>query len=211
MNIQAIILDFDGTIVESADIKDWGWEALFAEYPKEVREKIVAHHHAYHDLSRYEKFQYITEKILVKPYTPEVEKQLDARYTILTIERIIACPFVHGAEEFLQYFFPRVPLYIVTVNPEDYFRRVLAMRKLNSYFTKIYTSPWRRSDAISDILKKGKYDPDMVLYIGDTYEDYEAAKYCGVQFILRDTGRAWGKGDIVVYKDLATIQTLLAT
>ena len=43
MELKTIILDFDGTLVESVGIKDAAFEALFSEYPEHL-ECIMAYH-----------------------------------------------------------------------------------------------------------------------------------------------------------------------
>lgn len=61
--IKAIIFDFDGVIIESAEIKTDAFRTLFAGYPDMLPE-IIAHHQKNSGISRYKKFRYIYEKIL---------------------------------------------------------------------------------------------------------------------------------------------------
>ena len=61
--LKAIFFDFDGVIVESAGIKTEAFRKLFSNYPDQVDE-IVDYHKANAGISRYDKFDYIYEKIL---------------------------------------------------------------------------------------------------------------------------------------------------
>lgn len=206
MNTRVIILDFDGTIVESADIKDWGWQVLFRDYGSAAVMKVMQYHRAYNHLTRYEKFRYIVEEILEQQYTSEREEQLDARYTQLVFDRIVSCPFVVGAEEFLNYFFEKCPLYVVTVNPQEYFEKLIDARGLRRYFSGVYTSPWKKGDALRDVLTKERCAPREGVYIGDTLEDYEVAHAMDMPFVGRDSGRFYGRENFSKRKNMYKIK-----
>lgn len=53
--IRAIVLDFDGVIVESLDIKTRAFRDLFSDYPQHL-DKIMSYHLAHNAISRYIKF-----------------------------------------------------------------------------------------------------------------------------------------------------------
>ncbi len=206
---QAIVLDFDGTIVESADIKDWGWKKLFEEYQPEIVEEIKKYHRSDSHLTRYEKFRFIYEHILEKSYTLEVEQELDRQYNQLIFERVANCPFVPGAKELLDYFYTRVSLYIATVNPPNYFEKILKVRNLTKYFKKVYSAGWSKIAALKDIVACEECNPDKVIYIGDTLEDYEAARTAGIFFIGRRSNRPFEGIEAPVFDTLVDAQQFI--
>ncbi len=147
MNIKTIILDFDGTIVESVGIKDRAFETLFREYPDHLDE-IMKYHLSHNATVRFDKFRYIVEKILGQEYGGETERKLSEAFSKLVFERIVQCPCVAGAEEFLDYFWSRIPLYLISVSPAEELERILKARDLNKYFEKIYAIPWVKKEAM---------------------------------------------------------------
>ena len=102
MKFKTIILDFDGTIVESVGIKDQAFRELFRGYP-ECLDRIMDYHLAHNATIRYDKFQYITENILGQVYTEEAKQRLSGQFSDLVFERIVNCPYVNGARDFLEY------------------------------------------------------------------------------------------------------------
>ena len=53
----ALILDFDGVVLQSVDVKTRAFTELYAEHGPEVVAKVVAHHLVHGGVSRYEKFR----------------------------------------------------------------------------------------------------------------------------------------------------------
>lgn len=208
MKVKTIILDFDGTIVESVGIKDWAFEALFREYPDKLDE-IMRYHLSHNATIRFEKFKYITENILRQEYNEDVEGGLSRGFSDLVVKKIIECPYVPGAMEFLEYFHEILPLYLVSVSPGDELDKILTARDLKKYFKKIYPSPWKKSDAVFDILREENLSPKQTLFIGDSLEDYQSAQAARVSFIGRDSGRSFQGARINVFNDFVDIRAFL--
>jgi phosphoglycolate phosphatase-like HAD superfamily hydrolase len=206
--IKTIILDFDGTIVESVGIKDRAFRTLF-QYEEEKLDEIMSYHLAHNDVVRFEKFRHITECILDRRYTKQIEKDLGGRFSRLVFERIVECSYVRGAKQFLEYFCKKMPVYIVTASPGEEFDRILKARNMGRYFKDVYSVPWAKKDALIDILAKENISPEEAVFIGDSFEDYRAAKASRVHFIGRDSGKSFKRADIPVYDDLKEIGSFL--
>ena len=56
--IRAIVLDFDGVIVESLGIKTQAFRDLFSDYPQHLGD-IMSYHLSHTSILRYIKFEYI--------------------------------------------------------------------------------------------------------------------------------------------------------
>jgi HAD superfamily hydrolase (TIGR01549 family) len=182
--IKVIILDFDGVIVESADIKTEAFRKLFSNYPEHVDE-IVDYHKRNAGVSRYDKFSYIFEKILKQPLDKNRKAELGRRFSELVVEEIKACPLVPGALEFLDKYSKRSKLFIASSTPEDELRHLVKSRGLQKYFNGIYGAPSKKSEITSRIIKEEKVGKREVLFVGDAAADFEEAKKAGVQFIGR--------------------------
>ena len=208
MDVKTIILDFDGTIVESVGIKDEAFKILFNKYPEHL-DRIMEYHLANNATVRFDKFKYITENILNQEYNEDTKRILSNRFSELVFKRIVECPYVNGAEEFLAHFWSRIPLYLASASPVEELGKILEARDLKKYFKNIYAIPWAKMDVIQDILKRENILPEEAVFIGDAFEDYRAAQSTGIFFIGRDSTKSFHGADISVYKDLLDIKISL--
>ena len=150
MKFKVIIFDFDGVLLESVDIKDYAFKTLFQDYPEHL-EEIMEYHLSNNAIVRFDKFKYITEKILHKSYDKGTEKELSNIFSDLVFRRLVECPFVNGAKEILDFLQDKIPIYIASRSPADELEKILEIRKLKKYFKEIYAVPWLKPNAIRDI------------------------------------------------------------
>ncbi len=207
-NYRAIILDFDGVIVESVGIKDDAFRELFKDFPHHL-DAIMKYHLANNATIRYEKFKVIYENILGLPYTAGISAQLGVEFSKMIFEKIVLCPFVKGAQEFLEEFSRQSLLYVVSVNPAQELRAILAARKIDHYFSDVYAHPWGKADAIREILQRNDFLEKDVVFVGDSPEDLQAAKMVGIDFIGRQGKRSWETKGYIVLSDLQEVADYL--
>ena len=208
MDVKTIILDFDGTIVESVGIKDEAFKILFNKYPEHL-DRIMEYHLANNATVRFDKFKYITENILNQEYNEDTKRILSNRFSELVFKRIVECPYVNGAEEFLEHFWSRIPLYLASASPVEELGKILEARDLKKYFENIYAIPWAKMDVIQDILKRENILPEEALFIGDAFEDYEASRLTNVFFIGRDSNKSFHGADIPIFKNMSDVKAFL--
>ena len=65
--IKAILFDFDGVLLESAEVKTRAFVKIFEPIAPHRMTEVVAYHTAHMGISRYVKFRYIYEQILKRP------------------------------------------------------------------------------------------------------------------------------------------------
>ena len=180
--IKAIVFDFDGVILESADIKTEAFAELFSEYP-EHRKKIVDYHIENGGISRFVKFRHIYKNILVKKLTEEKEENLGKRFSDIVLAKVLNAPFVPGIKAFLDkcgYEF-----FIASGTPQDELMRIIKKRGLEKYFKEIMGTPAEKKDIIRSIMDKYRLRKYEVAYVGDALSDYKAALSEGVHFVAR--------------------------
>ena len=97
----AIVFDFDGTLVDSNEIKTEAFGMLYESEGEAVVQQVKAYHRAHEGLSRFVKFRHWEEDLLGRPYTQLEEKRLSAEYSKLVMEEVVQAPFIPGAREFL--------------------------------------------------------------------------------------------------------------
>jgi len=187
MDIQAVIFDFDGTLVESVGIKDDAFAALFAGYSGQL-DAIMDYHRTNNHTIRFEKFEHIHRNILGLEYTDADRERLSRRFSALVVERIVACPWVDGARELLA-LGAELPFYLVSMSPREELLAILERRGIRGCFRDVYASEWAKADAIADIVAREGIAAGSAVYVGDAPEDQSAAEAVGVRFLGRDSGR----------------------
>lgn len=178
--IRAAVFDFDGVVLESADIKTNAFRRLFDGHPA-----AVAYHLEHQGVSRYEKFRHITTEILGETYTDEDERRLGARFSELVLDEVLACPFVPGAQALLERRASELPLFVASGTPEGELRMIASARGVADWFTGIYGTPPTKGEIIGRVLDETALAPDDVVMIGDARTDLEGAQTAGVPFIGR--------------------------
>lgn len=179
-----VILDFDGVIVESTDIKTEAFRKLFSSYPEHVDE-IVEYHKKHMGVSRFDKFSYIFKNILKKPLSNEKKAELGRRFSALVVEEIKTCPLVLGAQEFLEKYSKNLKLFIASSTPDEELRNLVKAKGLQKYFQGIYGSALKKSEIAARLMEKEGAKKEEVLFVGDAAADLAEAEKAGVQFIGR--------------------------
>lgn len=181
----AVILDFDGVIVESVDVKTQAFAALYAPYGPAAVARVVAYHLEHGGISRFEKFRHFHREFLGKPLAPEEEASLGARFSALVEDAVVASPWVPGAREFLETCHARLPLFVASGTPDAELKRIIARRAMTDYFVAVYGAPATKSEIVARILRERNLRAETVLMVGDSRADYEGASSAGVRFLAR--------------------------
>lgn len=206
--IRAVILDFDGVIAESNQIKDTAFAEFFSRFPAQ-EQALLAHHEAHHARPRREKFEYAAA-LLGHPGDLDLLAEMGAQFSALVSSRVIACPPVPGAPEFLREFSGILPLYISSVTPQEELRTILRGRSIDEHFVEAYGNPpTPKALAIAQVLERERLQPGEVAFIGDSLSDYQAASDAGLVFWGRDSGHSFAGVDIALYPDLHAIAGVL--
>jgi len=191
VDIKVIVLDFDGVIVESNNIKHQAFSELFQEYPMHY-EKIMAYHLAHNHVDRHAKFKYIMENILGQKYNKDLALLWAEKFSEMTRKKIIECPSVRGAMDFLECFSGKYPLYLASATPLDELEIILRGRGLTGYFKEIFGAPMLKKEMFENIMRIEKVDSEDILFIGDSLEDQAVADKFGCKFIALTSGSEFG-------------------
>ncbi|NQU57024.1 MAG: HAD family hydrolase [Rhodospirillales bacterium] len=182
---QAIFFDFDGVLVESAEIKCQAFRTLYSEHGETVLERVLAYHLAHEGISRVEKINHCHAEFLGIELSEQELAELAGRYSALVMEAVIACDGVPGALSFLQAYAEKLPIFVVSGTPERELRDIIERRTMAHYFTSTHGSPRHKGPIVMDLLfEHGLMGPDC-LFVGDAMTDYQAAAETGLQFIGR--------------------------
>ncbi len=200
-SLRAIVFDFDGVILESAEVKTEAFMELYADYPDKVQ-AIRDYHVAQAGISRYVKFEHIQRNILVLPYTEETRKRVSAEFERLTRERIFRCPQVPGAEGLLRGLRGRVLRIVGSGTPQAELELIVATRGMDGWFEELWGTPRLKADILRDVMARHSLSPRQVLMVGDGMSDYDAAREAGTQFLARETETNFDRLAVAKVKDM---------
>jgi len=186
--IQAVVFDFDGVILESADVKTDAFVELYAEHGAEVASRVRDHHLANLGISRFKKFAWIAEHVLGRTLTDDDSAALGRRFADLALAKVLAAPFVPGAEAALAALAALgLPMFVASGTPEDELRLIALRRGLGPVFREVHGAPREKPEILRDLCARLALAPDRLLFIGDGMSDYKAARAAGTAFLARDT------------------------
>jgi HAD superfamily hydrolase (TIGR01549 family) len=209
---RAVILDFDGVILESCNIKTVAFGRLFQDFPEHV-DKLLNYHIDNMGISRYKKFEYFYKNLLNMPIDDEKLEELGKRFSDLVMDEIKECQIVPGALEFLKNHSKKMKLYVASGTPEPELRAIVKQRGLETFFKGVFGTPSTKSEIISKILEDENLKKDEVVFIGDSTTDYKEAMKIPVPFIYRtsESPRFTPKNDhcMGIIPDLKSLDELL--
>jgi len=186
--IRAVVFDFDGVILESADVKTDAFVELYAEHGAEVVGRVRAHHLANVGISRFKKFAWIAEHVLGRALTEDDSAALGQRFSDLVLAKVLAAPFVPGADAALDALGALgLPMFVASGTPHDELQLIVERRGLGSAFREVHGAPREKPEILRDLLARLGLAPDQLLFIGDGMSDYKAARAAGTEFLARDT------------------------
>lgn len=205
---RVLILDFDGVVIESNEVKTCAFEQVFARFP-EHKDEMMGFHHANVSLGRAEKFRHL-QALTHRQGDDRFLADVLGEFSSLVMAEMAKVPFVVGAVDFLATASRKLPLYLASMTPSSELAQILEMRSLRRWFRGVYgCPPWNKVDAIRDIMGIEGITAQEALFIGDSAGDQRAALSTGVPFIARDSGLTFDPPLPLMFKDLGAISDFL--
>jgi len=207
----AIVFDFDGTLVESNEVKTWAFGKLYEGNGYDIVQQVRDYHKKNEGISRFIKFRYFQEKILCQHYTKKIEEQLSDAYSKLVFDEIVNVPYVDGAIEFLEKHYKQTPLFVASGTPETELRNIIKHRSMTQYFEGVYGSPTTKKDILKRISTEYGWPAENILMVGDSLADLEGAKEAGSAFIAikRDNAPVFFSSSIISLENLITFEQFI--
>ncbi|MCW9039019.1 MAG: HAD hydrolase-like protein, partial [Rhodospirillales bacterium] len=106
-------------------------------------------------------------------------------YARRVVNHVIACPWVPGAQDFLERHRGKTALFVVSGTPEKELRYIVEQRSMTRYFNGVYGSPMLKDRIINDVMAENGLPRNRAVMIGDAMTDYDAARKTGLRFIGR--------------------------
>lgn len=180
--INVIVFDFDGTLVQSNELK---YNAFFELFPADeehstlIRDVLGMHLEA----SRYVILNEILKAQGIQEDTRKVQVELLAtRYNEIVLAGAKTCPPCPEARQTLQRLQPSYALYLSSTTPEEALREIVEFRNWTQYFQAVFGYPRKKIDTLRHILHKEQVTPAQVVVVGDGASDNNSAREIGCSF-----------------------------
>ena len=183
--VDAIIFDFDGVIANSVDIKTEAFASIYRSFGDQIVEKVVLHHKNNAGVSRFDKFKYYHKEYLGIEINIDEINNLSKEFQNLVLQKVIDAPFINGTLNFLNKFYDKIPMYVISATPNDEICYIVEKKNLSKYFKSVHGSPKDKSYWTSHIINKYYYNPNNMIFVGDGLQDHDAAKNNNLNFVGR--------------------------
>lgn len=182
-NKQTILWDFDGVILDSMAVRDWGFEEIFKDFEAKQVAELLKYHRTNGGLSRYVKIRYFYEHILGKSITDEQIMSYAEKFSVL-MKKELTNPknLISDSVAFIKANFQKYHFHIVSGSDGEELRFLCKELGLSSYFISIHGSPTPKKQLVETLLEKHNYNKASTCLIGDSMNDYEAAEFNKIEF-----------------------------
>jgi len=189
--IKCVVFDFDGTLIESNEIK----RRTFYEVTKNLvdadilLDKILS----YPDSGdRYDIFDTLIIELKLDREVFVSASKLSDSYTKICEYEISRAPEIKGAVKTIKELRSLgVKIFISSATPEITLQKIIDMRGWKDMINMALGSPDSKIDHLQTILTKNKYSISEVVYVGDSEIDRDAALLVGCRFV--GIGKDWSR------------------
>nr|WP_221188531.1 HAD family hydrolase [Halomonas cerina] len=207
-----MVFDFDGVILDSATLKRQAFADLYADEPEERRRAVIAYLGRRGGQPREVKFRHIEGQILGRDAGEARIRDLCQRFKASVEQRLLEAPPIPGALAFLERWQDTRPLYLLSATPEAELRAIVTRRGLDRYFVEVIGAPPDKVTGLRNLLVRRDHAAAETVMIGDSYNDYRAARSNGTAFIgvTADPTASPFPDDVITIVDLTGLEAALA-
>ena len=179
-----IFWDFDGVILDSNKIRDYGFLKCLEEYPEEQVNQLMEYHRLNGGFSRYVKFRYFFEEIRNEQISLEEVDNWAQKFSKIVLKELVNPELL--IQENLNYIkenHQSIKMHVVSGSDQNELRYVCSQLGIDHYFQSIHGSPKPKKDWVKEIIDLNEYELNECLLIGDSVNDLEAANQNGLAFL----------------------------
>ncbi len=187
--IRCIAFDFDGTLVDSNEIKRRAFFEIAREFDPDgevVREVLDRRPSG----DRYHVARALAAELAERGALPGVRcvedlgKSLADAYTVHCERAVSACREIAGATDALARLAARgLPLFVNTATPREAVLPILRRRGLDRFFEGVYGGPSSKLENLRDIAERVGARARELLFVGDGEDDRRVAAAFGCAFV----------------------------
>lgn len=181
--ITTILWDFDGVILDSMAVRDWGFEEIFKNFSSDQVAQLVAYHRANGGLSRYVKIRYFYEEVLNKDISETKVIEYANKFSKLMKQELTNPKnLIMDSVSFIKANYNKYNFHIVSGSDQEELRFLCSELNIAEYFLSIHGSPTAKKQLVKTLMENNEYSKNKTCLIGDSINDYEAAEFNGIGF-----------------------------
>lgn len=181
--LRALLLDFDGVILQSAALKTRAFADVYAGADPAMLARITDYADTHGGVTRSAKFAHIEREFFGRSGAPDDVEHLAARFRERVFDAVLTCDLVPGALTLLELAVPVLDLHLVSGTPHEELVEIVERRGLARWFDTVRGAPPPKREAFARILDERGYAPREVLAIGDALTEYAAARELLMPFV----------------------------
>ena len=181
---EVILWDFDGVIIDSNSVREFGFREVLKEFDPEKIEQLIDFHNINGGWSRYVKFRYFYEEILKRQISESKVQELAHSFSSIMVDRLPNPELlIEDSVRFIQEMNSQgKQMHIVSGSDGNELRSLCDELELSKYFLSINGSPTPKSALVKSIVENGSTSASQHCLIGDAVNDYDAANQNDIQF-----------------------------
>ena len=182
--IDLIIWDFDGVILDSDDVRIFGFKECLKKHGNQNQIDLLINYHKENGgLSRYNKIGYFFSKILKKELNENLFKNILNEFNKIMINELSKKKYlINETVEYISNNYKNIEMHIASGSDHNELNFLCEKLKISHFFKSINGSPTTKFEIVKNIFKKNKLIKDNAILIGDSINDYEAAKFNSIIF-----------------------------
>ena len=198
MNFNNILWDFDGVLLDSMRVRDWGFRKIFKPYSSKQIEELIEFHRLNGGKSRYVKIRHFYENILDKTISEDEINEYSAEFSELMKKKLTDKKnLIDNSVNFIEKNKSKYNFHIVSGSDQKELRYLCKKLNIYNYFISIYGSPTPKDVLIDKLIKKYDYDIHETCLIGDSINDLEAAYVNKIKFFGYNNNLLKGKCEYI--------------
>jgi HAD superfamily hydrolase (TIGR01549 family) len=175
--IKNILFDFDGVILDSMPIRDYGFKKIFEDFDDDLVNKLLEYHNQNGGLSRYVKIKYFYNKLLKQEILEEKIINYANNFSMIMKKELVDKKYlIADTLRFIMENYKKYNLHIVSGSDEKELQYLCKELGIDSFFQSVNGSPIHKNILVESVLAINKYMKSETILIGDSINDYEAAK-----------------------------------
>lgn len=164
-------------------VRDYGFKEIFKRFDHKDVEALLDYHRLNGGLSRYVKIKYFFESVLNQSITDTEVLEYAVRFSeIMRKELIDPKNLINDSVHFIKENHTNFNFHIVSGSDQEELRFLCNELNISNYFITINGSPTAKKQLVKNLLKKYNYNTEETCLIGDSVNDYEAAKENQISF-----------------------------
>ena len=181
--IKNILFDFDGVILDSMPIREYGFRKIFEDFNVEDIEKLLVYHNANGGFSRFVKIRYFFEEVLKRNISDdEVQGYAENFSKIMRSELVNKKYLIKETVDFILENQGKYNFHIVSGSEHNELNFLCQQLGLANCFLDINGSPTPKIELVKSLMVRYKYDAWDTILIGDAMNDYDAAVENEIRF-----------------------------